>query len=226
RRGPEPKREVFHEKGGVGAFAEALAKDAKPLYDKAVSIAGTVTVDSDRGPQTIEVQVGMVHTSGYGQTLLTYANMITNRDGGTHLTGFKAAYTRALNNYAKAKNLLKKGDPAPTGDDFLEGLAAAISVKLPDPQFEAQAKAKLLTPEAQSAVRWVVYEKLTEYLAEHPWDGEAVVERAAEAGRAREAARKARDLVGGADALENADLPGKLADCQSQDPAVSELYIV
>src|SRR5690606_9500433 len=97
RRGPEVKREVFHEKGGVAAFAEALAKEAKPLYDKAISLSGTVTVDTDRGPQAIEVQVGMVHTSGYGQTVLTYANMITNRDGGTHLTGFKAAYTRALN---------------------------------------------------------------------------------------------------------------------------------
>ena len=226
RRGPEVKREVFHEKGGVAAFAEALAKEAKPLYDKAISLSGTVTVDTDRGPQAIEVQVGMVHTSGYGQTVLTYANMITNRDGGTHLTGFKAAYTRALNNYAKNKGLLKKGDPPPTGDDFLEGLAAVISVKLPEPQFESQAKVKLLNPEAQSAVNSVVYEKLTEYLEEHPRDGKSIVEKAAQAARAREAARKARDLVRRANPLENDDLPGKLADCQSQDPAVSELYIV
>jgi DNA gyrase subunit B len=226
RRGPEVKREVFHEKGGVAAFAEALAKEAKPLYDKAIALSGTVTVDTDRGPQAIEVQVGMVHTSGYGQTVLTYANMITNRDGGTHLTGFKAAYTRALNNYAKNKGLLKKGDPPPTGDDFLEGLAAVISVKLPEPQFESQAKVKLLNPEAQSAVNSVVYEKLTEYLEEHPRDGKSIVEKAAQAARAREAARKARDLVRRANPLENDDLPGKLADCQSQDPAVSELYIV
>ncbi|HEX7039111.1 MAG TPA: DNA topoisomerase subunit B [Trueperaceae bacterium] len=226
RRGAEVKREVFHEKGGVAAFAEALAKDAKPLYDKAIALAGTATVDTDRGPQTIDVQVGMVHTSGYGQTVLTYANMITNRDGGTHLTGFKAAYTRALNSYAKAKSLLKKGDPAPTGDDFLEGIAAVISVKLPDPQFESQAKVKLLNPEAQSAVNSVVYEKLTEFLEEHPRAGKSIVEKAAQAARAREAARKARDLVRRANPLENDDLPGKLADCQSQDPAVSELYIV
>jgi len=226
RRGPEVKREVFQEKGGVAAFAEALAKDAKPLYDKAIPLAGTATVETDRGPQAIEVEVGMMHTTGYGQTVLSYANMIPNRDGGTHLTGFKAAYTRALNNYAKNKGLLKKGDPAPTGDDFLEGLAAVISVKLPDPQFESQAKVKLLNPEAQSAVNSVVYERFTEYLEEHPRDGKAIVEKAVQAARAREAARKARDLVRRANPLENDDLPGKLADCQSQDPSVSELYIV
>ncbi|HLV11130.1 MAG TPA: DNA topoisomerase subunit B [Trueperaceae bacterium] len=226
RRGAEVKREVFQERGGVAAYAAALAKDAKTLYDKPIALSGTVTVESDRGPQTLEVEVGMVHTAGYGQTVLTYANMITNRDGGTHLTGFKSAYTRALNNYAKAKGLLKKGDPPPTGDDFLEGIAAVISVKLPDPQFESQAKVKLLNPEAQSAVNSVVYEKLTEYLEEHPRSGKAIVEKAAQAARAREAARKARDLVRRANPLENDDLPGKLADCQSQDPAVSELYIV
>ncbi len=226
RRGAEVKREVFQEKGGVAAYAEALAKDGKILYDKAVSLSGTATVETDRGPQVIDVEVGMVHTAGYGQTVLTYANMITNRDGGTHLTGFKSAYTRALNNYAKGKNLLKKGDPAPTGDDFLEGINAVISVKLPDPQFESQAKVKLLNPEAQSAVNSVVYERLADYLEEHPKAGKAIVEKATQAARAREAARKARDLVRRANPLENDDLPGKLADCQSQDPSVSELYIV
>jgi len=225
-RGSEPKREEFHEKGGVAAFAANLAKEGKALYDKPVEIHGTATVATDHGDHDVEVDVGLVHTTGFGQTVLTYANMITNRDGGTHLTGFKQAYTRVLNNYAKSKNLLKKGDPAPGGEDFLEGISCVISVKLPDPQFESQAKVKLLNPEAQTAVSQVVYEKLSEVLEENPRVGKAIIEKAAQAARAREAARKARDLVRRANPLENDDLPGKLADCQSQDPSVSEVYIV
>jgi len=226
RRGAEVKREEFHETGGVAAYAQALTKDAKTLYDKPVGILGRTTVETDNGPQQVEVEVGMMHTGGFGQTVLTYANMITNRDGGTHLTGFKSAYTRVLNNYAKSKNMLKKGEAAPTGDDFLEGIGAVISVKLPEPQFESQAKVKLLNPEAQTAVNSVVYEKFGEFLEENPKVGKAIIEKAAQAARAREAARKARDLVRRANPLENDDLPGKLADCQSQDPAVSEMYIV
>ncbi len=226
RRGAEAKREVFFEKGGVAAFAATLAKDSKTLYEKPIEIHGTAKVETDRGVQEVEVDVGLMHTAGFGQTILTYANMITNRDGGTQLTGFKSAYTRVLNNYMKSKNLLKKGDPAPTGDDFLEGINCVISVKLQEPQFESQAKVKLLNPEAQTAVASVVYEKLSEHLEENPKVGRAVIDKAANAARAREAARKARDLVRRANPLENDDLPGKLADCQSQDPAVSEVYIV
>ncbi len=225
-RGETPKTETFQEQGGVAAFAQNLARDGNLLYDKPVVMSGTASVTTDQGVQGIEVDVGLVHNAGYGQTILTYANMITNRDGGTHLTGFKSAYTRVLNNYAKSKNLLKKGDPPPTGDDFLEGISCVISVKLPDPQFESQAKVKLLNPEAQSAVNSVVYEKLTEQLEENPKVGKAIIEKAAHAARAREAARKARDLVRRANPLDNDDLPGKLADCQSEDPSVSEMYIV
>ncbi len=226
KRSDEPRHEVFHEEGGVGAFAGHLVKDSKLLYDEPVLISSATTVDSDGASHEIEVEVGLVHTAGYGQNVLTYANMITNRDGGTHLTGFKTAYTRVLNNYARTKNLLKKGDPPPTGDDFLEGISCVISVKLPDPQFESQAKVKLLNPEAQTAVQSVVYEKFAEVLEENPRVGRAIIEKAANAARAREAARKARDLVRRANPLENDDLPGKLADCQSQDPSVSEIYIV
>ncbi|HRP48127.1 MAG TPA: toprim domain-containing protein, partial [Trueperaceae bacterium] len=196
------------------------------LYDKPVVIKGTARVPTDAGAHDVEVEVGLTHTTGYGQTVLTYANMITNRDGGTHLTGFKSAYTRVLNNYAKAKNLVKKGDTPPTGDDFLEGIACVISVKLPEPQFESQAKVKLLNAEAQTAVNSVVYEKLSEALEENPKIGRAIIDKAAQAARAREAASKARDLVRRANPLDNDDLPGKLADCQSTDPAVSEVYIV
>lgn len=217
RRGAEPKREVFQEKGGVAAFALTLA-EGNYLYDKPVLIRGHA--------DDIEVEVGFIHTGAYVQTILTYANMITNRDGGTHLTGFKTAYTRVLNNYAKAKNLIKKGDPAPTGDDFLEGISCVVSVKLGDPQFESQAKVKLLNPEAQSAVQSVVYERLTEFLEENPKVAKAIIEKAVHAAKAREAARKARDLVRRANPIDNDELPGKLADCQSEDPSVSELYIV
>ena len=189
-------------------------------------ISSQTVVEADGEPDEIEVDVGMLHTSGYGQTIVTYANMITNRDGGTHLTGFKTAYTSVLNNYAKQKALVKKGDPAPTGEDFLEGIHCVISVKLGDPQFESQAKVKLLNPEARSAVQSVVYEKFGEVLEENPRVGKAIVEKAAQAAKAREAARKARDLVRRANPLENDELPGKLADCSSGDPAISEIYIV
>ncbi len=222
----ETRHEVFLEHGGLGAFAAYLAKDSKVLYDAPVFIHASTRVETDGASHEIEVEVGLIHTGGYGQNVLAYANMITNRDGGTHLTGFKTAYTRVLNNYAKAKNLVKKGDPPPTGDDFLEGISCVISVKLPDPQFESQAKVKLLNPEAQTAVQSVVYEKFAEVLEENPKVGRAIIEKAANAARAREAARKARDLVRRANPLENDDLPGKLADCQSQDPALSEIYIV
>ena len=225
-RGTEPRREVFHEEGGVAAFAENLAKDSKALYDDGILMKGIAKVDVNGGTEEVEVEVGIIHTASYGSTILTYANMITNRDGGTHLTGFKTAYTRVLNNYARAKNMIKKGDPAPTGDDFLEGVYCVISVKLSDPQFESQAKVKLLNQEAQSGVQSIVYEKFADYLEENPRVGKTIIEKAANAARAREAARKARDLVRRANPLESDELPGKLADCQSADPAVSEIYIV
>ncbi|MDZ7801570.1 MAG: DNA gyrase subunit B [Trueperaceae bacterium] len=226
QRGPEEKREVFHEEGGVAAYAETLAGEAGRLYDKAVHISAKTKAEADGSIEEIEVEVGLVHTTGFGQTIVTYANMITNRDGGTHLTGFKTAYTRVLNNYAKSKNLIRKGDPAPTGEDFLEGVHCVISVKLGDPQFESQAKVKLLNPEAQSGVQSVVYEKFAEILEENPRTAKAIVEKAAQAAKAREAARKARDLVRRANPLDNDELPGKLADCSSGDPALSEIYIV
>ncbi|MEX2541555.1 MAG: DNA topoisomerase subunit B [Trueperaceae bacterium] len=222
----DQRREVFQEKGGVAAFAAHLAKDEKAIYERPFMIRDTARVDVQGRTEEIEVEVGIIHTSSYGQTVLTYANMITNRDGGTHLTGFKTAYTRVLNNYAKTKNMIKKGDPAPTGDDFLEGISCVVSVKLGDPQFESQAKVKLLNPEAQSAVQSVVYEKFAEVLEENPKVGKAIIEKASHAAKAREAARKARDLVRRANPLENDELPGKLADCQSTDPSVSEIYIV
>ncbi|MXV18105.1 DNA gyrase subunit B [Deinococcus xianganensis] len=214
------KEETFHEKGGVANFARALVTDdSKLLYDQPIVMRGK---HSD-----VEVEVAFIHANTYASdNILTYANMIRTRDGGTPLTGFKTAYTRILNKYARDKNLIKNGNPVPSGDDLLEGIYCVVSVKLGDPQFESQAKVKLLNSEAQTAVNAVVGEKFAEFLEENPKVGKTIVEKAAEAARAREAARKARDIVRRSNPLENDDLPGKLADCSSQDPSESELFIV
>ncbi|ACO46512.1 DNA topoisomerase subunit B [Deinococcus deserti] len=214
------KEEIFHEKGGIANFARALVvDDNKLLYDQPIVMRGK---HSD-----VEVEVAFIHANTYASdNILTYANMIRTRDGGTPLTGFKTAYTRILNKYARDKNLIKSGHPVPSGDDLLEGIYCVVSVKLGEPQFESQAKVKLLNSEAQTAVNAVVGEKFAEFLEENPRVGKTIVEKAAEAARAREAARKARDIVRRSNPLENDDLPGKLADCSSQDPAESEMFIV
>ena len=211
------KEETFLDKGGVASFAKALTEGEELLYEKPVLLSGSL--------DAVELDVGLAHTRGYNSELVTYANMIPTRDGGTHLSGFKTAYTRAINQYAKKAGLVK-GDLSPTGDDLLEGVFAVISVKIPQPQFEGQTKGKLLNPEAGSAVSQVVYEKLSEYLEENPRTAKLIYEKALRAAQAREAARKARELVRRANPLESDDLPGKLADCQSEDPAEAELFIV
>ncbi|WP_027459303.1 DNA topoisomerase subunit B [Deinococcus murrayi] len=216
----EVREEVFFEKGGIANFARALVTDdTKLLYDQPIVMRGTHL--------DVEVEVAFIHANTYSSdNILTYANMIRTRDGGTPLTGFKTAYTRILNKYAKDKSLIKAGNPVPSGDDLLEGIYCVVSVKLGEPQFESQAKVKLLNSEAQTAVNAIVGEKFAEFLEENPKIGKTIVEKAAEAARAREAARKARDIVRRSNPLENDDLPGKLADCSSQDPAESELFIV
>ncbi|WP_337871261.1 DNA topoisomerase subunit B [Meiothermus sp.] len=210
------KEEVFYDKGGVGSFAKYRADGEELLYDKPVLLQGQV--------ETVGVDVGLVHTKGYSADLVSFANMIPTVDGGTHVSGFKTAYTRAINAYAKKAGLVK--DLEPTGDDLLEGLSCVISVKIPQPQFEGQTKGKLLNPEAGTAVSKVVYEKFSEYLEENPRIAKMIYEKAQRAAQAREAARKARELVRRANPLESDDLPGKLADCQSEDPAEAELFIV
>jgi DNA gyrase subunit B len=212
------KEEVFQDKGGVASFAKALAEGEELLYEKPFLIRGQ--------EGEVEVEVGFIHTKGYNTEILTYANMIPTRDGGTHLTAFKSAYSRALNQYAKKAGLNKEKGPQPTGDDLLEGLYAVVSVKLPQPQFEGQTKGKLLNPEAGTAVGQVVYEKLSEILEENPRIAKTVYEKALRAAQAREAARKARELVRRQNPLESDDLPGKLADCQTENPEEAELFIV
>lgn len=218
--GGEIRQEVFHEKGGVANFARALVTDdSKLLYEQPIVMTGMHS--------EVNVKVAFVHANTYASdNILTYANMIRTRDGGTPLTGFKTAYTRILNKYAREKNMIKTGNPVPTGEDLLEGIYCVVSVEVQDPQFESQAKVKLLNSEAQTAVNAVVGEKFAEFLEENPKIGKTIIEKAAEAARAREAARKARDIVRRSNPLENDDLPGKLADCSSQDPAESELFIV
>lgn len=211
------KEEVFFDKGGVASFAKFLAEGEEALYEKPVLLQGEVDV--------VSVEVGLIHTKGYSNQLVSYANMIPTKDGGTHISGFKTAYTRAINAYAKKAGLVK-GDLEPTGDDLLEGVSCVISVKIPQPQFEGQTKGKLLNPEAGTAVSKVVYEKLTDWLEENPRAAKLIYEKAQRAAQAREAARKARELVRRKDALESDELPGKLADCQSEDPAEAELFIV
>jgi DNA gyrase subunit B len=212
------KTETFHEKGGVAAYAKSLVGDDKLLYDTPILLRGK--------HEDVIVEVGLIHSTGYTPNLLAYANMITNRDHGTHMTGFRTAYTRVFNKYLKDKGILKQGAIEPNGDDWLEGLNVVVSVQLGDPQFESNAKIKLLNPEAQGAVNRIVGEKLMEFLEENPKVGKAISEKAADAARARDAARKAKDLVRRQNPLENDDLPGKLADCQSDDPAESELLLV
>ncbi len=218
--GGEVREVLYHEHGGIGNFARALVTDdTKLLYEQPIVMRGT--------SNDVEVEVAFIHANTYSSdNILTYANMIRTRDGGTPLTGFKTAYTRILNKYAKDKNMVKAGNPIPTGDDLLEGIYCVVSVKLGEPQFESQAKVKLLNSEAQTAVNAIVGEKFAEFLEENPKIGKTIVEKAAEAARAREAARKARDIIRRSNPLENDDLPGKLADCSSQDPSESELFIV
>jgi len=212
------KREVFQDKGGVASFAKALAEGEEPLYERPILLSGK--------SGEIEVDVGMLHTRGYNTEILAYANLIPTRDGGTHVSGFRSAYTRAINQYAKRAGLEKGKGPKPTSEDLLEGLYAVVSVKLPQPQFEGQTKGKLLNPEAGAAVQAVVYEQLLDYLEKNPKVGRLIYEKAQRAAQAREAARKARELVRRQNPLESDDLPGKLADCQTEDPNEAELFIV
>jgi DNA gyrase subunit B len=212
------KEEVFFDKGGVASFARFLAEGEELLYDKPILLQGDV--------DTVSVDVGLIHTKSYNTGLVTYANMIPTANGGTHLSGFKTAYTRAINAYAKKAGLAKEKDLELTGDDLLEGASCVISIKIPQPQFEGQTKGKLLNPEAGTAVSKVVYEKLSEYLEENPRVAKTIYDKAQRAAQAREAARNARLLVQRANPLESDDLPGKLADCQSEDPAEAELFIV
>jgi len=208
----------FYFEGGVVSFVRHLNKNRTVLHAKPVYI--------DKQVNSTHVEVALQYNDGFAESVFAFANNINTVDGGTHLTGFRAALTRSLNDYARKANLIKDDDANLSGEDVREGLTAIISVKLRDPQFEGQTKAKLGNAEVKTHVESVVAEALQTYLEENPADARKIVEKCLIASRAREAARKARDLVIRKGALEGMTLPGKLADCTEKDPAKSELYIV
>jgi DNA gyrase subunit B len=223
------KKHDFAYEGGIRSFVEHLNKAKQPIHDKVIffqDIRGG-TGDPRRDAEKERVEVALQWNDGYAETLFTFTNTINNRDGGTHLEGFKTALTRALQRYADSNGLTKAlKETGLSGDDCREGLTAVVSVKVKDPKFSSQTKDKLVSSEVKTWVQQVVYEKLGSYLEENPRVARKIVEKIVESARAREAARKARELVRRKGALDSSSLPGKLADCQEKDPAFSEIFIV
>ena len=213
-----PKSEVFHYKGGIIEFVEFLRGSRKPLHPKVVFIA------AER--EEADIELAFQYDDGYNENTFTFVNNINTHEGGTHLTGFKAALTRTLNDYARKANVLKKDLDSLSGEDIREGLTCVLSVKVKEPQFEGQTKTKLGNSEVRGAVEQVVNEKLASFLEENPSVAKNIIEKSLQAARARLAARKARELVRRKNALEGMVLPGKLADCSITDPAMCEIYLV
>lgn len=217
-RGEEPYTKVFHYGGGIQEFVTYLNGSKAPLYDKVMYFEGS--------KNNVYVEVAMQHNDSYNESVFSFVNNINTPEGGTHLVGFRNALTKTFNDYARSNKLLKDNEPNLSGDDIREGLTAIISVKIEDPQFEGQTKQKLGNSEARGAVDSVVSEQLTYFLEQNPSVAKTILEKSIMAQRAREAARKARDLTRRKTALENTTLPGKLADCSDKDPKNCEIYIV
>ena len=217
REGIEQER-VFHYEGGIKEFVEYLNKSKDALYDKIIYCEGL--------KDGVQVEVAFQHNDGYNEVVDSFVNNIKTPEGGTHLTGFKNALTKTFNDYAKKNKLIKDSEQSLSGDDIREGLTAIVSVKIEDPQFEGQTKQKLGNTVARSAVDSIVSEQLEIFLEQNPAVAKVICEKSILAQRAREAARKARDLTRSKTALENTSLPGKLADCSDRDPKNCEIYIV
>ena len=214
----EPVEKVFHYEGGIREFVKYLNKGKTPLYDDIIYCEG---IRDD-----VYVEVAMQHNDSYTEGSYSFVNNITTPEGGTHLTGFKNALTKTFNDYARSNKLIKDSDQNLSGDDIREGLTAIISIKIGEPQFEGQTKQKLGNSEARGAVESVVTDQLTIFLEQHPQVAKTIVEKSVLSARAREAARKARDLTRRKSALDGLSLPGKLADCSDKDPSKCEIYIV
>ncbi len=208
----------FYFEGGLQSFVRHLNRNKEVLHNRPIYV--------ERKEGSTAVEVALQYNDTYTENVLAFANNINTPDGGSHVTGFRAALTSSLNDWARRAGVLRDSDGNLSGDDVREGLTAVISVKLTDPQFEGQTKAKLGNPEVKGQVQAAVADSLGQYLDENPADGRRIIEKCLTAARAREAARKARDLVIRKGALDGMSLPGKLADCQERDPAKSELYIV
>ncbi len=215
----EERREEYYYEGGIKTFVEHLRGSRRPLHPEPIYVAAS--------REEAEIEVALQYDEGYNDSTFTFVNNINTHEGGTHLTGFKSALTRTINDYARKTGLFKKGGiEALSGDDVREGLTCVLSIKVKEPQFEGQTKTKLGNSEIKGAVESVVNEKLSEFLEENPPVARQIIEKAVSASRAREAARKARDLTRKKSALETGVLPGKLADCSMTNPEVSELYLV
>lgn len=215
-RSEDEKKHEFYYKGGIAEFVKHLSKNKSPLHEKPIYF--------EQIGDDFSCEIAMQYNDSYDEKVYSFANNINTIDGGTHLSGFRSALTRTVNNYAKTSGLLKNSKVSLQGDDIREGIMAVISVKIPQPQFEGQTKGKLNSP-VDGEVSSFLYEKLTDYFDENPKVAKTIVGKAVDAARAREAARKAREIVRKS-ALGSSTLPGKLADCQEKDPALSEVYLV
>ena len=214
----EPYSETYHYEGGIKEYVQYLNKNKEPLYEDIIYCEG------QKGD--VVVEVAFQHNSAFNEGCYSFVNNITTPEGGTHLAGFKNALTKTFNDYARSQKILKDADPNLSGEDIREGLTAIISIKIPEPQFEGQTKQKLGNSEARGAVDNVVSEQLTYFLEQNPTIARLICDKALLAQRARDAARKARDLTRRKTALEGTSLPGKLADCSDKNPENCEIYIV
>ncbi len=217
-RGEEPQERVFHYEGGIREFVKYINKKKEALFAEPIYLAGMVG--------TTSVEIAMQYNDSYQENVFAFVNNIHTPDGGTHLAGFCMALTRVINDYGRKHGILKANDSNLTGEDTREGLAAIVSVKLEDPQFESQTKSKLGNSEARTAVNSVVVQQLSVFLEENPQIAKGILDRCLAASRAREAARKARELTRRKTVLESASLPGKLADCSERDPKKCEIFLV